>query len=132
MLTLVRASLLAFALVACAWFGLGTQQARDTQRASAIVNRSTPLGRADVARARSLIRSAGVLNPDLTVDTLRGELALDQNQNRLAAQIIGSVTHREPMNLEAWVLLAQATQQGDPRTLSLAVRTIGRLDPTVR
>jgi hypothetical protein len=132
MLTLVRASLLAVAIVICAWFVLGFRQARDTGRATALVNRTAALGPADVARARSLIRSASTLNPDLTVDALRGELALDQNQNRRAAQIIGSVTQREPMNLDAWVLLAQATQHGNQKTFALAIRTIGKLDPRIK
>jgi predicted Zn-dependent protease len=130
--TLVRASLLAVAIVICAWFVLGFIQARDTGRATALINRTAALGAGDVARARSLIRSAGTLNPDLTVDTLRGELALDQNQNRRAARIIGSVTRSEPMNIAAWVLLAEATQHRDERTFALAVRTVGKLEPTIK
>jgi predicted Zn-dependent protease len=129
MLTFVRASLLVIAVVISAWFLLGFRQARDTARAEALINRPAALGPSDVTRARSLIRSAGTLNPDLTVDTLRGELALEQNQNRRAARIIGTVTQREPMNLDAWVLLAQATQHGDQRTFALALRTIGKLEP---
>jgi predicted Zn-dependent protease len=130
--TLVRASLLAVAIVICAWFVLGFIQARDTGRATALVNRTAALGAGDVARARSLIRSAGTLNPDLTLDTLRGELALDQNQNRRAARIIGSVTRSEPMNLDAWALLAEATQRGNQRTFALAIHAIGKLDPRIK
>ena len=77
---------------------------------------------------RSLLRSAGTLNPDLTVDTLRGQLALDENRDRRAAQIFAYVTRREPMNLDAWVLLAQATQQNDRQTFARAIRVIGKLD----
>jgi hypothetical protein len=132
MLTLVRAALLATAIVICAWFVLGFRQARDTARASALVNRTAALNTSDVARARALIRSAGTLNPDLTVDTLRGELALDQNQDQLAARIIGSVTRREPMNLDAWVLLAQATQHGDRGTFARAIRAVGKLEPRIK
>jgi predicted Zn-dependent protease len=128
MLTLIRASLLAFALVACAWFVLGARQARDTARATALVNGSSQLSAADEAHVRSLLRSAGTLNPDLTVDTLRGQLAIDENQDRRAAQIFASVTRREPMNLGAWVLLAQATQQNDRQTFAHAIRVIGKLD----
>jgi predicted Zn-dependent protease len=128
MFTLIRASLLALALIACAWFVLGARQARDTARASALVNGSSQLSAADEAHVRSLLRSAGTLNPDLTVDTLRGQLALDENRDRQAAQIFASVTRREPMNLDAWVLLAQATQQNDRQTFARAIRVIGKLD----
>lgn len=128
MFTLIRASLLALALIACAWFVLGARQARDTARASALVNGSSQLSAADEAHVRSLLRSAGTLNPDLTVDTLRGQLALDENRDRRAAQIFASVTRREPMNLDAWVLLAQATQQNDRQTFARAIRVIGKLD----
>jgi hypothetical protein len=128
MLMLIRASLLALALIACAWFVLGASQARDTADASALVNRSSQLSPADEAHVRSLLHSAGTLNPDLTVDTMRGQLALDENQNRRATQIFTSVTRREPMNLAAWVLLAQATQRSDPQTFARAIRVIGKLD----
>jgi predicted Zn-dependent protease len=129
MRALARASLVALALIVCAWFVLGARQARDTARAEALVNTSAQLSSAQVSRARSLLGSAGALNPDLTVDTLRGQLALDQNQSRRALQILESVTRREPMNLDAWVLLAQATQRGNQRIFTHAIAVLGRLAP---
>jgi predicted Zn-dependent protease len=130
--TVLRASLGLLAIAICAWFVLGVRQARDTARATALVNSSTQLSSADGARARSLLNSAGTLNPDLTVDMLRGQLALDENDNRRAAQILASVTRREPMNLDAWVLLAQATQTGDRQAFARAIRAVGTLDPRIK
>jgi predicted Zn-dependent protease len=130
--TVLRASLVLLAIATCAWFVLGARQARDIARATALVNSSTQLSSADDARARSLLNSAGTLNTDLTVDTLRGQLALDENNNRRAEQILDSVTRREPMNLDAWVLLAQATQTGDRQAFARAIRAVGTLDPRIK
>jgi predicted Zn-dependent protease len=132
MLTLARASLLAFAVIVCAWFVLSARQASETARASALVNTSAQLSSAQAARARSLLGSAGTLNPDLTVDVLRGQLAYDESHNRQATQILESVTRREPMNLDAWVLLAQATQQDNRAIFARALVVITRLEPQLK
>jgi Flp pilus assembly protein TadD len=133
MLTLARASLLAIALVACAWFVLGFRQARDIGRATAIVNRTSTLDASDAAQARSLIQSADTLNPDLTPDLLRSQLALDENDNGTAERILSRVTRSEPMNIEAWVQLAVAANQtGDKGTFARAARTVGKLEPRIK
>lgn len=131
--TLARASLTVLSLAACGWFAIGARQARDTQRATAIVNRAASIGASDAARARALLRSAGTLNPDLTPDILRGQLAIDLNQNVAAERILGKVVRQEPMNLEAWVQLAfAATQNGDRPTFVRAGRVVAKLEPQVK
>ena len=130
---LARASLLVLALVTCAWFAIRAGQARDTQRAAAIVNRAGSIDAADATRARAMLRSAGTLNPDLTPDILRGQLAFDLNQNVAAERILGQVAREEPMNLDAWVQLAlAATQNGDRPTFVRAGKVIAKLEPQVR
>jgi predicted Zn-dependent protease len=130
---LARASLLVLSLAACGWFAIGARQARDTQRAAAIVNRAGSIGASAAARARALLRSAGTLNPDLTPDILRGQLAVDLNQNVAAERILGNVVREEPMNLDAWVQLAlAATQNGDRPTFLRAGRVVAKLEPQVK
>jgi predicted Zn-dependent protease len=131
-MSLARGVMLAVAVLVCAWFGLGVRQALDTSHATAIVNSSSKLTAAQVAHAGSLLHAAGQLNPDRLVAVLRGQLALDQGDTAHAERILRDVTAAEPLNVQAWVLLAQATQTRDRAEFVLAVRAIGRLDPRVK
>jgi predicted Zn-dependent protease len=130
---LVRASLLILSLVACAWFVLGSRQAVDTQRATAIVSGAGSIDGADAARAATLLRAAGTLNPDRTLDILRGQLLIERNQPRAAERILRGVTRDEPMNLVAWAQLAIAATNGhDSQTASRAARAVIELQPQRR
>lgn len=132
-MTPLRAALLLFAVLTCAWFVLGARQAMDTQRATSLIAGGQRLTTEQAQRARSLLRSAAALNPDLTIDLLRGQLAADQGQIAVAEKISGSVARREPLNLAAWAQLAyQAARAGDRPTLELAARHISELYPKLR
>jgi predicted Zn-dependent protease len=131
-MAMVRGSLLVLALAACAWFALGVVQARDTDQATAILSSQTQLSSARATHVRSLLASAGTLNPDLTVDELRGQLAALQHQPARAVAILVSVTRREPDNLDAWVALAQATLHGtNAAVVERSAANIARLDPRI-
>ncbi len=118
---------LVLAIVVCAWFALGIRQVRDTSRATAILSGQSSPDRAEVAHAQALLRSAGTLNPDLQVDLLRGQAALLEHDRTRATRIVQSVVRREPMNLEAWLLLAEATP--NVSVANHAVARLGALDP---
>lgn len=105
---LVRSCLAVGSVVVAAWFGLGWIQARDAGRAQTLVTASK-LSPAEARQARSLLRSAGTLNPDRFVDILRAKLASDQGLHERAVSILQSVTRAEPSNLEAWSELVLAT-----------------------
>lgn len=126
---IVRGAVIVLALVASAWFGLGALQAIDANRATQVLTSSGPLTAAQAQRAHSLLTSAAVLNPDRTVDLLRGELALEQGHPLAAVRIIEGVTAAEPDNIEAWVALARVAQHHDNAAIERAVANIGRLDP---
>jgi predicted Zn-dependent protease len=131
--TISRAGVLALALVAAAWFALAVRQAQDTNRASVLLGAAAPLSAQQAQRARSLLSSAGTLNPDLTVDLLRGQLAFDQHHGAAAERILESVTRREPLNLQAWTQLAfAAARSGDRATLVRAARHVSALFPKVK
>lgn len=132
MATVVRASIVVLAVAACVWFALAARAAHDVDRASAIVSAKAPLTAAQAAHARSLLDSAATLNPDTAVDLLRAKVALGRNEEAGGVRTILSVTKREPLNLQAWVALAQATLHKNSRLVLLAVDNIGRLDPEIR
>jgi hypothetical protein len=127
-----RGSLLVLALVACAWFALGIVQARDKDRATALLSSQTQLSSATASHVGSLLHSAGTLNPDSTVDILRARLASLQHDRARAQMLLRSVVAREPQNLDAWVALAQTELHGDPQLLLLSVAHIARLDPRLK
>ena len=113
----------------CAWFVLGIRQVRNTNTASAIVAKPPKIARPQAPRVDSLLRSAKTLNPDLTVNVLQGRLALLQNDKARALRILKDVVRREPMNLLAWVYVAEAAFRQDEASLRLALSKIAQLDP---
>jgi predicted Zn-dependent protease len=125
-----RVTLVAVALVVAAWFALGVRQAVNTTRATALITGPGQLTPARGHDARSLLDSAATLNPDRTVNLLRGELALAQNHNASAQRILLALTHSEPQNLDAWVQLAYAAARNHDRALLvLTGRKISALYP---
>ena len=130
-MTLVRISVLVVAVAACAWFALAIVQSIDTTRATAIVASSTPMTAQRAAHTRSLLDSAGTLNPDKTVDILRGELASELHQPVRAVALLESVTASEPQNADAWVTLARVALHHDTPALERAVARLAQLDPRI-
>lgn len=131
-MSIARGLILLAAVATCAWFALGIRQARDTDRASGIVTSASSISAPAAAHVNSLLDAAGWLNPDRQVDVVRAELALQRNDPSAAERILRGLTHSEPMNVEAWVLLAQAAQGRDPAVFGLAIRNIGHLDPRIK
>lgn len=126
----LRIALAVCALAVCALFGLGVLQARDQSRASAIIASNAPLTPARAAHVRSLLDTAGTLNPDAGIDLLRADLAFEQNEPARTIRILERIIADEPMNIDAWVALAQAALKHDPSKLNGAIAAIGRLDPS--
>ena len=123
----VRFAVISVAIVLCAWFALGATEAHDLSRATAIVRNSSSLSADQAAHVQALLSSASTLNPDRTVNLLRGIVAHDRGQRRRAIRILEQLTRDEPMNLDAWVYLAQAAL-GDNVLVQHAVAQIGVLD----
>jgi hypothetical protein len=89
------------------------------------------LTQAQVRKATDALKSAGSLNPDLEVDVLRGQLALDQGHQAKARSILFSVIRREPKLLAAWQLYARASVR-DPVAFyaaQIGIRRLVRLFP---
>lgn len=122
-----RTMLGVFAVVACAWFALGARQAHDLSAAQAIIQNSANLTPAQAAHARSLLAAARTLNPDRTVTMTRAQVDLQLRRLSPAFHELTGVVHAEPENVEAWLLLSEASF-GRP-TLASAVAKIAQLDP---
>jgi predicted Zn-dependent protease len=129
----VRIALVAVAVVVAAWFGLAWNQDHQTQRATALVAGGGRLTASQAREARSALDSARTLNPDRAVQTLRGELAIDQGDYVDAIRLLSGVTAREPLNLTAWAELGiAAAKTGDRALLAVAGRHIAVLIPRVK
>jgi hypothetical protein len=126
-----RIAVLLFALLCCAWFVLGARQAHEVAVATSIVSAEPPLTAAQVRRATDALNSAASLNPDLGVDVLRGQLAIDQGRRAQARRILFGVIRREPKLLAAWQQYARASV-GDPVAFyasQIGIRRLVRLFP---
>lgn len=125
----IRGLLLLVALAACAWFAIGIRQAHDAARASAIVPSSPPLSATLANRALSSLHAASFLNPDTQVDLLRAQVAIDRGERTQAESIVLGVVRKEPMNAQAWFLLA--TFPTNRATTDRALAEVARLVPRV-
>jgi predicted Zn-dependent protease len=115
-------------LVLCAWFVIGIRQAHDLSTATDIVAAGRAAPAHQLAIAAAALRSAKFLNPDQNVNILRGRLAIVRGQLGQAQQILGAVTRREPLNLEAWIWLTGANLGNKPEARIGSAR-IAELDP---
>jgi Flp pilus assembly protein TadD len=121
----IRLAATAVACIVAAWFALGAVQARDTNRADAILSSSQTLTAGQASTVSSLLRTAGTLNPDTEVEVLRGQLELAQGDKAKAMRTFERVARREPENI---VPLAWLGRMGDLQ----AVARIAKLEPPVR
>jgi predicted Zn-dependent protease len=115
------------AVLACAWFALGARQAHELSAAQSIIQTSTNLTPAQAAHARSLLSAARTLNPDRAVTMTRAQVDLQLGQLSAAYHALTGVVHAEPENVEAWLLLSEASYGRS--TLTSAVAKVAALDP---
>jgi hypothetical protein len=105
MRSILRLALAGLALLVSAWFALGWVQEHDTGRATALLARSQAPSPRAISQARSLLATAGTLNPDRQVDLDRGHVAFDLHEYPAAIRILKAVTQAEPQNVFAWIQL---------------------------
>jgi len=73
----------------------------------------------------SLLQGAKLINPDRQVDILRAQLDDERGAKTQAEQILRHVVADEPMNLQAWDLLAISATNG--ATLRVAYAKLAQL-----
>jgi hypothetical protein len=126
----VRGVLVVAAVMVAAWFALGVRQSHDVDVASDIIGAPGRLPPGAAAHAASLLRSAGQLNPDLSVDLLRSQLALRSGDAAGARAIALSVTRSEPEDIDAWLAYGTASAHY-AAGFTLALRHLNQLAPPV-
>jgi hypothetical protein len=124
-----RALLALLSIAVCAWFALGIRQAHDVDRATTLLSAGSRIDSRGGTQIASLLHSAQWLNPDRQVDMLRAQLDDERGARAAAERILRGVVAAEPMNAQAWALVAQSASNG--ATLRLAFGQIERLVPTV-
>ncbi len=127
---MLRIAAALLALVLCAWWGLGIRQAKNTDRATAILDAGTRLTPSEQRHVNELLDAAGTLNPDTQVDVLRAQLRLEEGDPAAARAILERVVQREPDNAAAWAWLARSAA-GSPRTFIRALAAVRGLVPSV-
>lgn len=125
-----RISLALLAAAACAWFIVGIRQTHALASANALIGGSR-ISAGQAQHARSLLDTAGWLNPDSEVDLLRAKLDVEQECYAAARRVIYAVLRSEPENARAWLALGHASQ-GDPKAFFAAVLELRKLVPRVR
>jgi hypothetical protein len=126
-----RLALVAVALLCCAWFALGARAAHDQDEVMNLISAHPTLNQAQAIRGRRLLDAAGALNPDAALDILRGELETRAGRHAVAVEILRSVVHREPSNIDAWLQLEIATLHSDPTLSEIAGARVLALAPPV-
>jgi hypothetical protein len=126
-MTVARIVATAVALVAGAFFALGIVQAHNLSAAQSVVDNASNVTPALAARARSDLNTAAALNPDRTVNLIRGQLDLRLGDTGTARRVFNHLVAAEPTNVKAWLGLSE-TLYGKPY-LVVAVRRIAALDP---
>jgi hypothetical protein len=124
-----RWAILASALVVCAWFAIGAVQTHDENAATALIDQPSTPPAALTARIMQLLDGAGTLNPDRNVGLLRSEAQSRAGRTTAAVRTALAVTRAEPLNIDAWSVLAFAAQQADPSLARLARRQQTELAP---
>jgi predicted Zn-dependent protease len=122
---------LGLAIVMVGWFVIGAHQAHDISVATNILSQSGPVTAAEAAKTSSLLSSASTLDPDKEVSILKAALAASQSEPLQARRILETVGREEPLNINAWDLLAQVA--GDDAKLEFrALAHVAELDPKTR
>ncbi len=129
--TPVRWLLALGAAVLCAWFVLGTVQAHDEDAATALLDQSGSPAPATTARILHLLDTAGTLNPDRDIALMRSQAQSRAGRNAAAVRTAQAATRAEPLNIDAWTVLAFAAQSTDPAEARLARAQQTRLAPPV-
>jgi predicted Zn-dependent protease len=124
-----RIAVAAVALLVVAWSAVLWRDDRIGSDASDRLLMSAQLTDAEWAREVERLRDAELLDPGTKWPLARAQAYLLRERPRDAARLIESVLEREPENVEAWIVLSEATREIDPRRAAQARAEIRRLSP---
>ena len=126
---LPRIAVAVVALLVVAWSAVLWRDDRIGSDASSRLLTSEQLTDAEWAHEVERLRDAELLDPSTRWPLARAGAYLLRDRPRDAARVTESVLEREPENVEAWIVLREATREIDPRRAAQALAQIGRLSP---
>lgn len=121
------------ALVVIAWLGLNLRELGLGERGERLA--ATPdLTPAQAAEAEEALEDQRFLNPDTRPLLVQGALLARRGGSRAreGIELLEEAVRREPDNLLAWGVLADATRRLDPERSRAARRRARELSPPVR
>jgi hypothetical protein len=128
----IRVGLGLVAAAAVAWLAVllhGVALREDGQKIALRDPRS--LSGAEVTRAVSLLRRAEAHTPDTEPILDQAALLVRVGQVRRSRPLLEDIVRREPENVQAWAVLALATQTTDPGRAAVARARVTVLAPLV-
>lgn len=128
---MIRAAIVLLALVAVAWLGAGIAASRAQDDLARLVAATAQPDEADLTRAADLRRKAERWVPGRRPSLLEATLRLKADDRAEAARLLDDVVADEPENAEAWLLLAQASEDRDPEREAQARERVRALAPDV-
>lgn len=129
-MTAVRVTLVALAIAAVAWLAGGIAASRSQDELRDLVSSTERPTAADMAHADEL-RRAAERTPGSRPALMEATLRLKGDDTAGARRVLEQVVRDEPGNGEAWLLLARATEAGDPARSQQARARVRELAPPV-
>jgi hypothetical protein len=127
----LRLSVLALAVVACAWFAVGVIQSHDQTEAEALLQRVGTPTPATTASIMSLLSTAGTVNPDRNIELDRSQAQSRAGQAQAGVATAERVATAEPQNVNAWLVLGFAAGRVEPGLARRARAKVMQLAPPV-
>lgn len=125
-----RGVLLAAAVAVAVAAGIWAHSAHLESQAQKIAQRPPgSLSRADVDRAARLFDDARASNPDQRPIEREAGLLIRTGRAGHALALLRPIIRKEPDNLTAWVLVANAARSSDPALAREAIRRAQALNP---
>jgi predicted Zn-dependent protease len=115
---MTRAALVVLAVAAIAWLGVGIAASRAQDDLGRLVATTARPDRADLERADELRRKAERRVPGRRPSLLEATLRLKGDDRAGAARLLEDVVADEPENAEAWLLLAQASDDREAQAMA--------------
>jgi predicted Zn-dependent protease len=128
---MIRAAIVLLALAAVAWLGAGIAASRAQDDLARLVATTATPDDADLQEAAELRRKAERWATGRRPSLLEATLRLKAEDRAGAARLLEDVVADEPENAEAWLLLAQASEDRDPEREAQARERVRALAPDV-
>jgi len=128
---MIRAAIVLLALAAVAWLGAGIAASRAQDDLARLVATTGQPDQADLQDAAEPCRKAERWVPGRRPSLLEATLRLKGEDREGAARLLEDVVADEPENAEAWLLLAQASEDRDAARADEARERVRALAPDV-